>query len=1089
MTLPIRNIRTYTSSCRWKRSLLHFLNTLLLTGFFTALSTMLTATLFSHLPYTLFPYVLDTVLIVALGCSLFFALRIFVLKRATLLETARTLDNEISQRTAHPLIAIALELSSEQLDPQGEHLCNQVYSRAIEHITLHKSRPRTSVFPLLHILCGATILSCLLMIHLGKPALFEYLQMPLQLLSKAEFAVFPGTVTVPKNTSQTLSMHCGSTGVPSSRLQLYYPDTRTASSRLLKPDSGNIFTCRLDSITRTVIYQFSCGSRMSPPETLQVLPPPYLLGLSIALTPPRYTARPTVALPQGQGDFSALAGSNAAITLTSSRLKQAHIIFNGDTTLLTSTDSSAAGTLRIDTSGQYHFVLYDTIGQMSDSVGRFTVQLLLDEAPELRILHPGKNRELEPAQVETLFVEGTDDLGIKTATLHWRPGNGRETDISTKDISPRTPASLWHTQFIWKLNTLSLYPGDTLFYWVSASDAHPLQRQHTTVTDTFWFRVPTFSEMHRSMAERENRAHDLINSVSAQQSELKEELKALDKATSRNDKQSWEQKELADQVKETLQSQEDTLREALRELEENADKLREEGALNSDLSKKMEEIQKAVQELIAQYGDSLLFPRNDDTRLSTSELREAVDKLKEMLPELDERLDNTLKYLETLKKDRELAMLAMQAEKLATEQAELAEKSHSNDVASPEKDLLNRVDQLQKEASAAQQENRTPEEQELTRQIDAATQELRQEMANKSSPSSGKMQQLSGSLASLAQSLREQTSAFKMEQMKKLRSRLLDMAGSLVNLADWQDRIGADHTESDTDRRTQATEEQALSQALNLLRNQLDSLPMLPPSLKQQLSSDFATTREAAVAAVQSLNSGEGSFVMKIGSQSMRRMANSALAMIEAMEGQSSGSCQNGSGMQESLRKMSGKQAAINSATAELLRQMLGGQKQPGGKSGKDGGTPGSDAARKEAQKQQQALAEELQQLGKKFGDASGTSMKQRIDELEKEARNLSAMLSSPREEVTERQDRFLARMLQSALSLHREEEGKEDRKSTTAKNTFTRIPNAAADSLIAREDAFYTLRKKALEHGNYPASYRSSINAYFDSLSTLYLR
>ena len=157
-----------------------------------------------------------------------------------------------------------------------------------------------------------------------------------------------------------------------------------------------------------------------------------------------------------------------------------------------------------------------------------------------------------------------------------------------------------------------------------------------------------------------------------------------------------------------------------------------------------------------------------------------------------------------------------------------------------------------------------------------------------------------------------------------------------------------------------------------------------------------------------------------------------------------------------------------------------GGGEQPGGS---------AEAARKAAQEAQKELAEELEKLAEKFGDTSGEGMKRRLEELEKEARSLTKMLRHPREEVTERQDRFLARMLQSALSLHREDQGKEERKSSKAGIVFTRRNATVSDSLINAEDMFHMVRRRALQNGNYPPSYRSTINTYFDSLGVLYLK
>jgi hypothetical protein len=224
---------------------------------------------------------------------------------------------------------------------------------------------------------------------------------------------------------------------------------------------------------------------------------------------------------------------------------------------------------------------------------------------------------------------------------------------------------------------------------------------------------------------------------------------------------------------------------------------------------------------------------------------------------------------------------------------------------------------------------------------------------------------------------------------------------------------------------------------------------------------------------------------MRISERSLKNFIGTLLETLNALNSQSAGSCSSPGGICESLRRLSGKQAAINAATAQLLREMMQGQ-QPGGNGSSNAGD--IEAARKEAQARQEALAEELKKLAEKFGSSSEDMMK-RVQELEKEARKITRLLNEPKEEVTERQDRFLARMLQSALSLHREEQGKEERKSSRAGIVFTKAVGTLTDSTLNARDAFYKLRRRALQNGNFPPVYRSSINAYFDSLGIRYLK
>jgi len=1059
-----------------------------------AAATILFAWLFSRFPYTVFPFLFDLFLLAGSIATVTIIVVTFFIKRPHSSVTARRLDKELASTTPHPLLHIALEFTKGKHTPADDTLRSEVFNRAGQQITLHRRlvSPRRNN-PFIPLQCS-TIACSILFVTLFHPTLIRYLQLPLNLMTNDTYDISPGTVSVPQNASLTITLHTGKSRVPSTRITLYYPDSRTSSGRRLRPDSGGAFTFTADSLTRSFIYRFSHGTFTSAPETVTVVPPPYLTSLQALITAPEYTGIDSSTLVQGQGDLTLYEGSGVRFTLASPGLSSAALILGTDTISCVRNGSTAQCSLSIHTADQCHFALVDTFGQRTDSSGRFSIRIIPDELPQVRFIRPGRDKNLEPTQVETLFVEATDDLGIRKAYLSWYRGNARDTAATVIPFSVPPGSHLWQNTFVWNISRLSLYPGDTLYYWATVWDSYPFKPRHTAVTDTFMFRVPTFQEMHQSMADRESHARNLLSQASERQEQIEQQVEQLDKATSRSSgkEPSWEQKELAERVKESLQEQTDSLNEALKDLQKNAEKLRDEGVLNNDLARKMEEIKKAVEELVKQYGDSLLFPKNSTRDLSLSEMKDAVQKLQQMLPELGERLDNTLKYLEALKKDRELATLAAEAEKLAQEQALLAQEGDNADAAQREANLLKRTAGVSKETSDRLSPDNNPDLAKTLSEIGQTSSELNQELSRSQPPSKSSMRQLSGSLASLAQQIREQTADYRMQQLAALRDSLLDMANRSIQLASWQEQIGAMHPTDEQARRRQALQQQALSQSAGILENQLGQLGALPPSLTQQLTKSMRSSRQAANATVEALGAGSGSFAMNITAQSFRQSANDLLGVVEAMDGQnSSGNCQSGSGLQESLRRMSGKQAAINAATASLLRQMLEGRS--GRKNGPGGESPGTEGERREAvkqaQKRQQELADDLKKLAEKFGNADDASVKKRIGDLEQEARALAAMLNSPREEVTERQDRFLARMLQAALSLHREEEGKEDRKSTTAKTIFTIRAPASTDSTVHGNDAFFELRRKALENGSFPPAYRTSINAYFDSLGTMYLR
>lgn len=1086
MNTRLKKVETFIAERHRKRLLLLIGKQWWLLSLFLISFSAVLHLLFAFLPWTALPFIWDAAVLCSVAGFFIVTLDILLLRRPPVFTTTRLLEKIAAVKLRHPLLTIAYELRK----PSKENSFHkEIYRFAAEQIPVYRSITlRKKNRHLLTVTLLSLIVCATQPLYLN-PLLITYWRLPLTMFQKNNLEVFPGSIMVPRYASVKITLHPEHRGAPSCRISLTSMPQGKTSVKWLRPDSVGTFSVRLDSLEESFAYHFIYGARHCSPETVTVVQPPLIHRLLVTLHPPAYTGLPPVSLPEGQGDFTAYPGTRAALSIESRHLSSAEVRYGGCSVPLKTGTTSAKGEFNIDKTGSYCFSLTDTFSQTNDSVACFSVGLIPDEVPTVRFLRPGRNKELEPAQRESLWVEAADDLGIRSCLLYWcksgSPGDNRSSNI---DLSPSTPTRLLQKQFIWEISRLSLYPGDSLFYWARVRDSKAFGGAHYAVSDTFWFRIPTFSEIHRSMAQREEYAKETIGSVQKRQRELLESVEQLDKAPTDSKEMTWNQKQLVEKIEQTMRSQADSLKRSLEQLEKNVEQMRKEGSLNSEIVRKMNDIQKAVNELVALYGDSLLFPRDKTGKLTLSDMRRAVDRLQDILPELEERLDNTLQFLETLKRDRELAMLAMRAEKLAGEQAALAENPRDSRSGTRQKDILDRIGKLSNDLNkAGLQQTDTGSSRQL-QQIDSLGTRMNRQLGKRQLPDASTMREMSGSLASLSESLRQMMSSYMQEQMEALKQKLLELINSSLNLAAWQEEIRTSERKNEHERRRQATAQQALNEAIGLLGQETDSLFMLPPSLRGKLRNDLTAAQQAARAAIKSLGASDGRFSMQISERSLKKFTGTLLETFNALNRQSGGSCSNPGGIRESLRKLSGKQAAINAATAQLLRAMMQGQ-QPGGGTGSGYSAADIENARKEAQERQQALAEELKKLAEKFGDGSSEEMMGRVKELEKEARKITRLLNEPREEVTERQDRFLARMLQSALSLHREEEGKEQRKSAKAGIVFTKTIVPLSDSTIIARDAFHMLRRRALENGNFPPSYRTSINTYFDSLGIRYLK
>jgi hypothetical protein len=1050
-----------------------------------ALFIALMEMIFAFFPWTALPLIVD---LAAGGYAVFVAgycLRVGVLRAPDPLSIARMIEREGSVK--HSVMSIALELAA---DPENRDnpFTGATCSRAVAALGGLPRKPPARPFS--KILTGSAV-ALLLWCAINpvfSPRLIDYVALPFLPLARPEVVITPGSVLVPVNASVELKLLPRRGRFPSCRLDLLTCEGDRLSSALLRPDSTGGFVYRRDSVKIGFLYRFSLGASRFALDSVIVVPLPRINRLSVTVQSPAYTRRPPAALPEGQGSFDAYQGSSARITVGSPYLKNAWVVVGSDSIALVKNGGRASGTLRVTAHCSYSFAIEDSLGQRNDSLPRFHIGCLTDEPPSVQILKPGFNKELQPAQVETLWVEGVDDIGIRSLSLKWRKNADRSAPQGERDLTQPGLSPVMRVAFIWHLAELGLYPGDTVRYWAAVRDTKPFGPPQEKSSDTFWFRIPGFEEIHRRMAKEGDAAEKTLGGVRGRQRDIEERLRSAAKSAGGRKELSWEQQQALREVQNDIASQADSLRAALQSLQEHISQMKREGSVGEEIAKKMDQVRKAMEELVKQYGDSLLAAlRPPDRPVSLNEMREAVRKAMSMLPKLDEQLDNVLKFLAALKRDRKLADLAMRAERLSKEQAALArDENRSESAAARQKELLDRIGELSKEVGlqkSADSSTPTGGDSLMSKtRLDSLQKSMQAALQRRALPSRDEMNRMSGSLLSLSDELMQMMSAAAGLRAERERARLLNIARDGLALADWQEEIRRNGETSSIDRSATAQAEQALKDALKKSRSAAESLSLIAPADLHAINGDFEDALAASESVIGSLKSSNGAEEMDRSGDALRMIGGAALAAIANMDnGQQQGA--GGACMMPGLRRAAGRQASVNGATASLLRSLFGESPGPS----QEGGGGGREEARRAAQKAQQSIADELGKL-MQGGEGESEGLGKRVGDLAEEARRLAAMFDRPGSDLAERQDRFLSRMLETTLSMHREGEGKDEWKSRTAEKIFEAGVPAGPGDFLRDADTFHRLRQRAFL-GNFPEEYRGALRNYFDALGEKYLK
>jgi hypothetical protein len=1050
-----------------------------------------------QLTFQLFPWIAliflwDVIVFFSIIFTAILIINCFFIRNPPLLFIAGELEK--SSVLVPRWFSLALELSDDNAIGSID-LKKEVVRQAVVSMTCCKKKIQQHISKVRILLFVVSLVLWTMSVFFSHPSCYSYWDMGLTINKKIQARIVPGDIIVPERTSVTIQCIPEKKQYPSCRVLVNGLNSNI--SKILKPDSTNRFSLKLDSLQSSISYRFSIGGYSFPADSITVAKPPVIYSIHIKIIPPSYTRSLTQTLQEGQGNFRAYTGSRAVFSITgSTRLKQANFSSStGDKAAFTVHNNEASGEVIIRQSCGYTISLIDTFGQHSDSINPFFIECIPDINPQVNILRPGINKILSTSLSETLWVEAIDDIGISRMSLNWRKNTESKDSVHVINLLRQYQNNAYIiNRMSWYIGNMSLYPGDTVYYWAYARDNCPYDTSHYGITPVYWLRVPGFEEIHDNLVTDQNSMDRAVASAKNKQETLRNEIANLMRSARGKESLSWEQKKILEDIHNGFKSQSDTLDKAVTALKNTVKKMREQGISNSDILDKMDKVKQALEEISREYGDSIFFEKmkkNDSPNIE--DLRNALDKLKKMIPDLASRLEQTLKYLESLKRDLKIAELAGQAEKYGKEHVEMAEKIHKAEQKKKTADLKECTDRLLSEISA----NADSSGNGLFSRADVPSLD-RALMHQKSMPDpvdenmpNGRdaMSQIGADLMSLAQEMRDLESSAMMEKHKRDMETIMEMSRDAINMSSWQKEISS----SVQGAHLKAQSQQALKQALLNSSGKIDRMSTIPPLTARRLMKQYQNLSSEMDNSINDLkNDKSASSGMFFSGEGLDMLAFSLLDMAGSMEnngqagaGGSGGEC-SGEEMMAGFRRLSGKQSMINSATGELLRQMLEGN------NGESGGSYSQQSgkvqkARKEAGAAQQAIADELKKLSEKYGKMAGNGLDEKAKDLEQEARRLANMLENPTEDIPDRQQKFLSRMLQATISIHKQDEDRENRQSKSAETVFS-FEEVTTDQQIYDKDSFFKMRQKAFS-GNYPESYRFSIKNYFDSLCVLFLK
>lgn len=214
---------------------------------------------------------------------------------------------------------------------------------------------------------------------------------------------------------------------------------------------------------------------------------------------PAHTGLEARTVAASTGDISAPAGTEVEVKTRADRdVSAAALIVNGARVGMLVKGRNLSAKFLLETSGQYHVAFLS--GERVKAEGPdLSITVEADQPPQVRITSPGSELELDPAKQQvTVKFEANDDYGIAALDLVFRPSGGEQQRVTLKPDDGRTTRG----QYQWELLPLKLKPGQTVSYFLEATDNDAVKGPKKGVSATLKLKLYSADEHRREALKK-----------------------------------------------------------------------------------------------------------------------------------------------------------------------------------------------------------------------------------------------------------------------------------------------------------------------------------------------------------------------------------------------------------------------------------------------------------------------------------------------------------------------------------------------------------------------------------------------------------
>lgn len=926
------------------------------------------------------------------------------------------------------------------------------------------------------------------------------------------------------------------------------PD-RWQSIQMNRNANQTLYTATIEQIDRSIQYYVSTKDVTSTHFQITVNEEPIVKTFQLELTYPPYTQLPSQQLDTNVGDVEVLHGTQITFTGVSNKpLSEAHLIFqDSDPVNINVEDgTNMKGSFIAEQASTYHIRIQDEHGLSNKVPLTYTLNVFKDAAPQVDIIEPGKDLVLDTDLIVSLKVDATDDYGLQNVQLVYRIQKDDFNPIKTtlKHVPHNTSPPLT-TQFLtyaWDITPIGLFPGETLSYYVQATDTDDVSGPNIGKSRTYTLRFPTLDELYEDIAAEQETEQQSLDEIYDEQAEATSAVENILEKLRKFKDLSLTDEKLLKQVVESQKQIEEKAKDLIDSMQQTTTDMEKNELFEPETIQKYQELQELMKEalteeqreILKQLGEALakqeLSQQESDlaqANFNQEQFQQQLERLKSLYEQLilQQKLEAAAKQAQQLAEQQKTLMdsidtavsentEAMQdavgsdAQTEDSSETALSDKSKMNDAAQKEDMIKKETDKLSDKLesignelaeTAKSQENTAPQIQKVADEINRLNQYT-------------KDQQLPDNLQSTSQSLRNENRQQALETGREAEQTMTELAQGLDNALEFMEGSNSEQALAAMNEAVKSSlyyshlHEKVIEQTEGLTISSLEEyVPSEIKRLQELAAKELSASQGISQIAEDLWELGkqqievDPKIVWRLNASS-DALGRAARALEDreaslALPIQRTGLADINQAIFDMLDAMANMNQQMGAGglqnMLEQLQQLAQSQEQLNDMAERlsqqmreQGRTPSLQQRLERIASQQQLIREATERLSKIADEASDIlgSLQNVAEEME----NVETKLKQGDldEDVVEQQKRILTRMLDSLKSLEKRDVGRR-RKAQVAKKPSTPVQDVPP----LHPDLLEYVRKldiapNAKEFENIPYQYREQLRQYFKALS-----